>query len=156
MLVQLFWLYFAMPLLGLSLDPFITGVLALGLNTGAYGAEVVRGALQSVSPQQHEAAIALNFTKSQTMSKILLPQAVVEMIPPFTSLAVQNLKDTSLVSMIAISDLTFKAQEMRNLTQNSIGIYGSALIIYLAMSLLIVGAMRSLEEKIKASSGRAA
>lgn len=154
LLVQLFWLYFALPLLGLSMPPFLTGVLALGFNSGAYGAEVVRGALRSVSNQQHEAARALNFSRSQALWRIVLPQSLVEMIPSFSSLAVQNLKDTSLVSMITIADLTFKAQEVRNLTQDSVSVYGTALMIYFAMAMLIVAIMRLLEHRIARSTGR--
>ncbi|WID99894.1 ectoine/hydroxyectoine ABC transporter permease subunit EhuC (plasmid) [Bosea vestrisii] len=154
LLVQLFWLYFALPLLGISLPPFLTGVLALGLNTGAYGAEVVRGALRSVSQQQHEAARALNFTRSQTLWRIVLPQSVVEMLPSFSSLAVQNFKDTSLLSMITIADLTFKAQEIRNLTQDTVAVYGTALLIYFAMAMLIVALMRILETRVARSTGR--
>ncbi|SEG70078.1 ectoine/hydroxyectoine ABC transporter permease subunit EhuC [Bosea lathyri] len=154
LLVQLFWLYFALPLLGISLPPFLTGVLALGLNTGAYGAEVVRGALRSVSQQQHEAARALNFTRNQTLWRIVLPQSLVEMLPSFSSLAVQNLKDTSLVSMITIADLTFKAQEIRNLTQDTVAVYGTALLIYFAMAMSIVALMRILETRVARSTGR--
>src|SRR3954465_11085911 len=97
LLVQLFWLYFALPLAGdaigidLRLPPVVAGVLALGLNIGAYGAEVVRGAVQAVKPAQHEAARALNFTPRQTLWRIALPQAIPEMMPSFGNLAVQNL-----------------------------------------------------------------
>lgn len=154
LLVQLFWLYFALPLLGFSMPPLSTGVLALGLNSGAYGAEVVRGALRSVSHHQHEAARALNFTRAQALWRILLPQSVSEMLPSFSSLAVQNLKDTSLVSMITIADLTFKAQEIRNLTHNTIVIYGLTLLIYFLLAMCIVAGMRFLEFRIGKAMGR--
>ena len=81
LLVQLFWLYFALPVAGqaigidLRLPPVAAGVLALSLNIGAYGAEVVRGAIQSVSKDQHEAARALNFTPRQALWRVALPQA---------------------------------------------------------------------------------
>lgn len=154
LLVQLFWLYYALPLVGFSMPPLLTGVLALGLNTGAYGAEVVRGALQSVPSQQHEAARALNFTRSRTLWRIIMPQAVSEMMPSFSSLAVQNLKDTSLVSMITIADLTFKAQELRNLTQDSVSVYGATLIIYLVMALFVIVVLRAIERWINKTTGR--
>jgi polar amino acid transport system permease protein len=149
LIVQLFWLYYALPLLGFSMPAMATGILALALNTGAYGAEVVRGALQAVPKRQHEAARALNFTSAYTLRKIILPQAVTEMMPPFCSLAVQNLKDTALVSMITIADLAFKAQELRNLTQDTASIYGLTLLIYFAMSLTLISAMRVLERKLR-------
>ena len=119
LLVKFFWLYYALPLIGLSLGPFTTGIAGLVLNISAYGAEVVRGGLQSVPDQQHEAARALNFSKFYTLLHISLPQAVVEMMPAFGNLAVQNLKDTALVSLISIADLTFQAQQLRNITLES-------------------------------------
>lgn len=156
LLVQLFWLYYALPLIGFSMPPLLTGILALGLNTGAYGAGVVRGALQSVPGQQHEAARALNFSHTHTLWRIVLPQAVPEMMPSFSSLAVQNLKDTSLVSMITIADLTFKAQELRNLTQDSVSVYGASLLLYLAMALVVIAALRLAERRINRATGRQA
>src|SRR5690606_19346125 len=123
LLVQLFWLYFALPVLGqaigldLRLPPVLAGVLALSLNIGAYGAEVVRGAIESVSKDQYEAAKALNFTPRKTLWRIALPQAIPEMMPPFGNLAIQNLKDTALVSLISLSDLAFRAEQLRNFTQ---------------------------------------
>jgi ABC-type amino acid transport system permease subunit len=86
-------------------DPITRGIVGLVLNIGAYGAEVVRGGLQSVPDHQHEAARALNFSKLYTLLHISLPQAVVEMMPAFGNLAIQNLKDTALVSLISIADL---------------------------------------------------
>jgi len=145
LLVQLFWLYYALPLLGFSMDPMMTGIIGLGLNIGAYGAEVVRGAILSVPNDQHEAARALNLPRGHTLWHVVVPQAVVEMMPPFGNLAVQNLKDTALVSMITISDLTFRAQELRNLTLDSVPIYILTLLLYFAMALAVMGFMRWLE-----------
>ncbi len=149
LLVQLFWLYYALPLLGFSLPPVTTGILGLALNIGAYGAEVVRGALLSVPREQHEAARALNLGSAHTLWHVVLPQAVVEMMPPFGNLAVQNLKDTALVSMIAIADLTFRAQELRNLTLDSVPIYVLTLLLYFAMALVVTAFMRWLEGRLR-------
>src|SRR5690606_18739516 len=96
LLVQMFWLFFALPLLGVRLEPTTAGILALSLNIGAYGAEVVRGAILAVDPKQYEAATAVNFGPRYTLWQIILPQALVEMMPPFGNLVVQNLKDTAL------------------------------------------------------------
>jgi polar amino acid transport system permease protein len=145
LLVQLFWLYFALPLIGFSMGPITTGITGLALNIGAYGAEVVRGALQSVPEHQHEAARALNLSKRYALWHVAMPQAIVEMMPPFGNLAVQNLKDTALVSMISISDLTFHAQELRNLTLDSVTIYTLTLLGYFAMALVLSAFMRGLE-----------
>ncbi|HTW27812.1 MAG TPA: ectoine/hydroxyectoine ABC transporter permease subunit EhuC [Acetobacteraceae bacterium] len=149
LLVQLFWLYYALPLLGVSLPPVTTGVLGLALNIGAYGAEVVRGAVRAVPHDQHEAARALNFSRAYTLWHVVLPQAVPEMMPPFGNLAVQNLKDTSLVSMITIADLTFRAQELRNLTLDSVPIYTLTLILYFVLALGLLAVMRWLEARLR-------
>ena len=151
LLVQLFWLYFALPLAGaaigldLRLPPVLAGVLALGLNIGAYGAEVVRGAIQAVHTDQHEAARALNFSPRQTLWDIVIPQAVPEMMPSFGNLAVQNLKDTALVSLISLGDLTFRAEQIRNFTQDSTTIYTMVLFTYFGMALVLTVIMRALE-----------
>jgi len=149
LLVQLFWLYYALPLMGVSFDPITTGIVGLGLNIGAYGAEVVRGALQSVPEAQHEAARALNFSRGHTLFHVILPQAVVEMMPAFGNLAIHNLKDTALASLIAISDLTFQAQRLRNLTLDSVTIYSLTLLGYFAMALVLAAAIRWLERYLK-------
>jgi polar amino acid transport system permease protein len=154
LLVQLFWLYFALPLAGdaigidLRLPPVVAGVLALGLNIGAYGAEVVRGAVQAVKPAQHEAARALNFTPRQTLWRIALPQAIPEMMPSFGNLAVQNLKDTALASLISLGDLTFRAEQVRNFTQDSTTVYTEILFMYFGMALVLTGIMRLIERSV--------
>lgn len=151
LLVQLFWLYFALPILGESmgldwrLDPVVAGTLALGLNIGAYGAEVVRGAIQAVPHSQLEAAKALDFTEHQTLWRISLPQAIPEMMPSFGNLAVQNLKDTALVSLISLGDLSFRAEQIRNFTQDSTTIYTLLLLMYFGMALVLTVLMKLLE-----------
>jgi polar amino acid transport system permease protein len=148
LLVQMFWLFFALPLLGVSLSPILAGILALSLNIGAYGAEVVRGAIRSVAVGQYEAAVALNFTRRYTLWHVVLPQALVEMMPPFGNLVVQNLKDTALVSLITLSDLTFRAQNLRNLTLETVPIFSLTLVIYFLLALVFIGFMRWLERVI--------
>lgn len=145
LMVQLFWFYYALPLVGLKMSPMATGILVLSLHVGAYGSEIVRGGLQSVPRQQHEAAQALNFGRWHTLVHILLPQAVVEMVPAFGNLAVETLKLSSLVSLISIVDLTFRAQSIRNLTLDSGTVYTLTLIGYFAMALVIAALMRQIE-----------
>ncbi|HBM61563.1 MAG TPA: ectoine/hydroxyectoine ABC transporter permease subunit EhuC [Citreicella sp.] len=154
LLVQLFWLYFALPLVGqaiginLRLPPVTAGILALSLNIGAYGAEVVRGAVQAVTRQQYEAARALNFTPRQTLFRIALPQAIPEMMPPFDNLAIQNLKDTALVSLISLADLAMRAEQLRNYTQDSTTIYTLVLLMYFGMALVLTAFMRGLSSMV--------
>lgn len=147
--VQLFWFYYALPLVGISFDPIATGILVLAAHVGGYGAEIVRGALSSVSPQQLEAARALNFSRLQTLFRISLPQAVVEMMPAFGNLAIETLKLSSLVSLISIADLTFSAQSIRNLTLDSTSVYSVTLVCYFAMSLMLMMAMKVIERLLR-------
>jgi len=149
LLVQLFWFYYALPLIGISFDPITTGITVLALLTGAFGAEVVRGALLAVPQSQHEAARALNFSKSHTLWHISMPQAIIEMMPTFGNLAVQNLKDTALVSLISIADLTFQAQSLRNITLDSATIYTLTLIGYFIIALGLMVIMRFIEAKLR-------
>jgi polar amino acid transport system permease protein len=146
-LVQLFWLFFVLPQFGILLDAFVVAVLGLGLNVGAYGAEVVRGAIASVARGQWEAATALNMTQAQMLRRIILPQAFVAMIPPWGNLFIELLKSTALVSLITLSDLAFKAQQMNQTTLQTVPIFTLVLLLYLAMSLLVTILMRLLERR---------
>lgn len=154
LLVQLFWLYFALPVLGqaigldLRLPAVVAGTLALSLNIGAYGAEVVRGAVQAVPMAQHEAAKALDFSPRQTLWRITLPQAIPEMMPSFGNLAVQNLKDTALVSLIGLGDMAFRAEQVRNFTQDSVTVYTLLLLMYFGMALVLTAVMKILERSV--------
>lgn len=149
LLVQLFWFYYALPLVGLSFDPITTGILVLAAHAGGYGAEIVRGALSSISTQQLEAARALNFSRLQTLFRVSLPQAIVEMMPAFGNLAIETLKLSSLVSLISIADLTFAAQSIRNITLDSTSIYSITLLCYFAMSLVLMVAIRVVERLVR-------
>ncbi|MFC9649787.1 MULTISPECIES: ectoine/hydroxyectoine ABC transporter permease subunit EhuC [unclassified Streptomyces] len=153
-LVLMFWLFFVMPgLFGWALVPMWAAVLALGLSYGAYGAEVVRGALNSVAPAQREAGIALNFSPWQRMRLILLPQAVPEMIPPFSNLLIELLKGTALVSLLGVADVSFAAYLVRLATQESAQIYSVTLVIYFVLAFVLARGMRALERKTKAGIG---
>ena len=144
-LVQLFWLFFVLPQFGVSLEPFTVAVLGLGLNVGAYGSEVVRGAIQAVPRGQWEASTALNMTRPQMLRRIILPQAFLAMVPPWGNLFIELLKSTALVSLITLGDLAFRAQQMNQTTMRTIPIFTLVLLIYLAISLAITIGMRSLE-----------
>jgi polar amino acid transport system permease protein len=146
-LVQLFWMFFVLPYFGLTLEPFTVAVLALGLNIGAYGAEVIRGAIQSVDRGQWEATSALNLTRMQALWRIILPQAFVVMIPPWGNLFIELLKSTALVSLITLADLSFKAQQMNQNTLRTVEIFSLVLIMYLGISMVITALMKALERR---------
>src|SRR5437016_631352 len=146
-LVRLFWLFFVLPQFGVTLDAFLVAVLALGLNVGAYGSECVRGAIQSVPRGQWEAGTALNMSRAQMLRRIILPQAFIAMIPPWGNLFIELLKSTALVSLITLTDLAFKAQQMNQNTFKTVPIFTLVLLMYLAMSLCLTIGMRTLEKR---------
>ncbi|WP_267243864.1 ectoine/hydroxyectoine ABC transporter permease subunit EhuC [Streptomyces sp. PR69] len=153
-LVLMFWLFFVVPpLLGWQLVPMWAAVLALGLSYGAYGAEIVRGALNSVAPAQREAGVALSFTPWQRMRLILLPQAVPEMMPSFCNLLIELLKGTALVSLLGVGDVSFAAYLVRLATQESAQIYTIVLVIYFVLAFLVTRSMKALENKTKRNVG---
>jgi polar amino acid transport system permease protein len=150
LLVQLFWLYFVLPLppFNITMAPFTVAVAGLGLNIGAYGAEVMRGALTAVPRSQLEAAIALNIPPLHRFLDIVLPQALVYAIPPFTNLLIELLKGTSLVSLITIADLSFRANQLVQATFRSEEIFILTLLIYFLLAQLISVSMRVLERRL--------
>lgn len=148
-LVQLFWFYFVLPLFGVQLPAMLVGIVVLALNAGAYGAEVVRGAIRAVPPGQREAGIALNLTRGQIMRRIVVPQAVPAMLPPAGNLLIELLKNTALVSLITITDLTFRGQLLRSETLRTTEIFTLMLLLYFAVALLITAGVRLLERRVR-------
>ncbi|MET9439910.1 ectoine/hydroxyectoine ABC transporter permease subunit EhuC [Streptomyces sp. NPDC006610] len=154
-LVMIFWVFFVLPLaFGWQLVPLWAGTLALGLTYGAYGTEIVRGALNAVDPAQREGGIALGFTPWQRMRLILLPQAVPEMIPSFSNLLVELLKGTALVSVMGMGDLAFSGNLVRLALQESAEIYAYVLVIYFLIAFVLTRLMRGLERRLKAGVAR--
>ena len=156
LLVQLFWIFFVLPLFGITLDKFTAGFLAVGMNLGAYGAEVVRGAIQAVPRGQYEAAIALNMSSTTRMRRIIFPQALVLMLPPWGNLLIELLKGTALVALISVADLMFEAKQINGSTFLSVEAFGSALIIYYIMArFIITPGMRKFEQVLSRKTSRA-
>ena len=144
-LVQLFWLFFVLPHFGITLDPFTTGVLALGLNVGADGAAVGRGAIQAVPRGQYEASVALNMGYGTMMRRIIVPQALLAMIPPWGNLFIELLKATALVSLITLTDLTFAAYQLNQTALRSVEIFSLVLVMYFFISQAIAWLTHSAE-----------
>lgn len=146
--VQLYWAYFVLPLLfDIELSAWSAGVVVLGLNTGAYVAEVVRGGLLAVPREQDEAAIALGLTVSQSVTRVLLPQALPAMMPALSNLAIELLKASSIVSLITLQDLTFAADLVRADTLKTAAVYGAVLAVYFVIAQAISLVLRSIERK---------
>ena len=138
LLVQLYWIFFVLPLFGLTLAPFVAGFLSVGLNIGSYGAELVRGAIQAVPRGQWEAAYAISMSPAQRMRRIILPQALVLMLPPWGNLLIELLKGTALVALISVTDLMFEARQINSSTFLSVQAFGTALVIYYILARFLI------------------
>ncbi|PXW89179.1 amino acid ABC transporter membrane protein 1 (PAAT family) [Streptohalobacillus salinus] len=152
LIVQLFWLYYAIPMLfGINLGSnWVIGVIAIGLNYGAYLSEVVRGSVEAVDSGQTEAAVALNMSSYQKMRYIILPQAVRMMLPEFGNYTIQMLKGTALVSLISLSDILYYGNILRssNLSQAPL-IYLVVLGFYFILALPLIFLTRKAEDVSK-------
>lgn len=156
LLVQLYWIFFVLPLFGITLEKFTAGFVAVGMNLGAYGAELVRGAILSVPKGQWEAALALNMSAAKRMVRVILPQAVLIMLPAWGNLLIELLKGTALVALIAVADLMFQVKQINGTTFLSAESFGTALIIYYILArFLLTPFMRWLERVMMRKLGRA-
>ena len=151
-IVQMFFMFFVLPLFGITFPPLLAGILACGLNLGSYGSEVVRSAILSVSRGQHEAALALNYTNYQRFRYVLIPQAIPVMIPTFGNLLIELLKLTAVASLITISDLTFMSQIIRVQTALTLEPFLVILVIYFLIASVLVWFTKLAERKF--SKGR--
>lgn len=148
LLVQIFIIYFALPaILGMRIEPYIAAVVACSINSGAYVAEIFRAGIQSIDKGQFEAGRSLGLTWSQTMRKIVIPQAFRRTIPQLGNEFIAMLKDSSLVSVIGYEELTRKGQLVIAATYRSFEIWTAVAIIYLIMTLTISRLVAYLEKK---------
>lgn len=147
-LVQLIWFYYALPvLLGIELTPGTAAVLALTLYGGAFYSEIVRGGIISIDPGQVEAGQALGMTRGQVMRRIVLPQAFRRMTPPLVSQSIMQLKNTSLLSVLAVPDLLYQGQVIAHDTYRPLEIYTLVAVIYFAILLPATMLAKRLEAK---------
>jgi len=155
LVVQLFFFFFVLPLppFNVELPPLLVGLLGLGLNYGAYAAEVVRGSINAVPKGQWEATTALSMSRTQRMWRVIFPQAWALMIPSLNNLLIQLLKGTAVVYTITIVDLTNVFNKLRIETDVFFA-YTIALIIYFILAALLSGAMGLLERRATSKLGR--
>ena len=142
LLIQLFWMYYVLPDFGINLPAFAVAVLAVGLNYGAYGAELVRGAMESVGRGQWDAARALGLSSAQVVRLVVLPQAAAIAVLPWGTLMVQLVKATSLVSLITIAELSYRAYQLNQVTMRTAGIFGTVLVLYFAITQAVAAMTR--------------
>lgn len=134
LLVQLFVIYFGLPSIGLQFEPITAGILGLSLNVGAYLSETIRGAINGVAHGQSNAALSLGLTKSQSLRYVIGPQALRLAVPSLSNSLISLIKDTSLVSVIAVSELMLTTKEVIATTFQPFPLYLAAAAIYWAMS----------------------
>ncbi|MGB7508185.1 MAG: ectoine/hydroxyectoine ABC transporter permease subunit EhuC [Mycobacterium sp.] len=153
LVVQLLWIFFVLPQLGLRFEPMAAATLAFGLNFGAYGAEVVRGAITSVPKTQWEATVALGLSRYRRMTRVILPQALPEMVPPFGNLWIQILKSSSLLYLIGITELTFEVKQLQ-FEMGSMAAFSIALVVYFLLAQILVALTRWVEVRTASRVGR--
>jgi polar amino acid transport system permease protein len=148
-LVQLFYFFFVLPLAGIELTPFMTAVVVVGINAGAYGSEIVRAAIVNVPRSQIEAAIALNMPAALAMRRIILPQAAEAMLPPFGNLLIELMKSTSLVSLITIHELAFQGRELSRNTGRVVESYVLVLLLYFLLAFPMTRVVKWIERRVR-------
>ena len=146
-IVQLFWIYFTLPLIGITLPAFPVAVVVLGLNVGSFGSEVVRGAILGVPRKLIEAAVAMNYTSWQRYRYVILPNALPTMIAPFGNLAVDLLKTSSVVSLISLTEVTFRAQLVRAQTGDTFVPFLMLILIYYVLATAIEWSIGPLQRR---------
>jgi polar amino acid transport system permease protein len=150
LLVQLFIWFFGLPQFGILLPAFACGMLGMGIYSGAYVSEIVRGAIQSIDRGQMEAARSIGLSSGQAMRNVILPQAVVRMIPPLGNEFIALIKNSALVSLLTIHDLMHEGQKIISVSYRSLEVYLAVAVIYFVLTGLTTLALGRLEVRLKA------
>ncbi|WP_430868727.1 amino acid ABC transporter permease [Demequina aurantiaca] len=148
LLVQLFVIFYGLPSLGVTINPWPSAIIALSLNVGGYGAEVVRAAILSVHKGQWEAAYMVGMSRRTALRRVILPQAARVAVPPLSNTFISLVKDTSLTSLILVSEMFRKAQEIAAFTQEFMLMYVEAGIVYWVICLALSSAQNTIERKL--------
>ena len=150
LLVQLFLLFFGLPQFNILLPAFLCGMLGLGIYSGAYVSEIVRGAIQSVDRGQMEAARSIGMSYAQAMRSIILPQAFVRMIPPLGNEFIALIKNSALVSLLTIHDLMHEGQKIISVSYRSLEVYLAVAAIYFVLTGATTLLLRHVEQRLRA------
>jgi polar amino acid transport system permease protein len=150
LLVQLFIWFFGLPHFGLNLPAFFCGVVGMGMYSGAYVSEIVRGAIQSVDRGQMEAARSIGMPYRTAMLHIIVPQAVIRMIPPLGNEFIALIKNSSLVSLLTITDLMHEGQKIISTSYRSLEVYLAIALVYFVLTNLTGLALRTVERRLGA------
>lgn len=149
-IVQLMYIYFVLPEIGIDLSAFTAGVIGLGVAYSAYHAENFRAAILAVDRGQYEAALSIGMGKAQLMRRVILPQALRIMLPPYGNITIMMLKDSSLASAITVSEVTRAGQLIASSTFKNMTVFTLVAFIYLVMSLPLTGLNSWLERRFAA------
>ena len=148
LLVQLFVIFFGLPSLGLTIDPFPAAVIAFSLNVGGYAAEIIRAAILSVPRGQWEAAHTVGLSPTKTLTRIILPQAARVSVPPLSNTFISLVKDTSLASVILVTELLRQAQNIAAFSYEFMAVYLEAALIYWLFCLVLSFGQNALEKRL--------
>ena len=148
LLLQLFWIWFGLPLIGVPINGFAAAVLGLSLNAGAFCAEIFRGGILAVPRGQSEAALASGMTYLQTMRYVVLPQIVRSSLPPLIGQQISLVKDTSLASLISFQELMLMTQSIIDRTHRIFELYIGAAAVYFVICYPLSQLVRSVEKRI--------
>jgi His/Glu/Gln/Arg/opine family amino acid ABC transporter permease subunit len=149
LLVQLFIIFFALPQLGIKLEPFPAAVIAFSLNVGGYAAEIIRSAIQSIPKGQWEAAQTIGLNYTGALRRIILPQATRVAVPPLSNTLISLVKDTSLASTILVTELLRTAQIAAAPTFEFFALYGTAAVYYWLICLVLSFGQSRLEHRLE-------
>lgn len=148
LLVQLFVIFYGLPAIGVVIDPFPAAVIAFSLNVGGYAAEVIRAAILSVPRGQWEAAHVVGLSPSKTLTRIILPQAARVSVPPLSNTFISLVKDSSLASLILVTELFRQAQNIAAFSYEFMAIYLEAALIYWLFCLVLSSGQGVLERRL--------
>jgi cystine transport system permease protein len=148
LLVQLFVIFYGLPSIGLLLDPWPSAIIAFSLNVGGYAAEVIRAAILSVPKGQWEAGHTIGMSRVQTLRRVILPQAARVSVPPLSNTFISLVKDTSLASLILVTEMFRQAQEIAAFSREFMTVYIEAAVIYWAICLVLSSGQSVLEKRL--------
>ncbi len=148
LLVQLFVIFYGLPSIGLVIDPWPAAIIAFSLNVGGYAAEIIRAAILSVPKGQWEAGHTVGFSHGKTLTRIVLPQAARVSVPPLSNTFISLVKDTSLASLILVTELFRRAQQIAAFTYEFMAIYLEAALIYWLFCLVLSAGQGAIERRL--------
>lgn len=154
-IILLFVFYYALPVVGVRLSALTVSAMVIGLNAGGYASQSVRAGLQALSPGQKEAGAALGMSRPAILLLIELPQALVAMSPTFVNTLIQMVKATALVSLVTLTDMTFRAKEIAQVEYNPVAIYTALLLAFFVVCYPIALLGRWLEARVATPGSRA-